>query len=106
MFPLEGRRVLSFETWGSGAFHGELLALMGADAINVEGPRQQGNPLRRMGRVYAALCTVSALYRAERTGTGGDADTNLFDTAMNSREISLRYRLVWRDSPFASILEP
>ncbi len=33
MFPLEGKRILSFETWGSGAFHGELLALMGAEVI-------------------------------------------------------------------------
>jgi succinate--hydroxymethylglutarate CoA-transferase len=209
MFPLAGKRILSFETWGSGAFHAELLALLGAEVINVEDPRQNGNPLRRMGSlyldeekqdnegnqfclhnkeslaldiltdegreiflklaavsdavinnfrgdlpekmgityrhlkpynkkivcthlsgygrdneraewpgydflmqaetgwmsmtgepdsiptkvgvsvvdilgsVYAALCTVSALYRAELTGTGGDADTNLFDIALN-----------------------
>ena len=38
MFPLEGKRILSFETWGSGAFHGELLALMGGEVINVEEP--------------------------------------------------------------------
>ena len=36
-----------------------------------------------MGSVYAALSTVAALYRAERTGKGGDADTNLFDIALN-----------------------
>ena len=36
-----------------------------------------------LGSVYAALCTVAALYRAERTGKGGDADTNLFDIALN-----------------------
>lgn len=209
MFPLENKRILSFETWGSGAFHGELLAMMGAEVINVEDPKQGGNPLRRMGSlyldeemndnegnqfcmhnkksfpldirveegreifhklvagsdavinnfrgslpaklgvtyenlkrfnrkivcthlsgygrdneradwpgydflmqaetgwmsltgepggiptkvgvsvvdllgsVYGALCTVSALYRAERTGTGGDSDTNLFDVALN-----------------------
>jgi len=209
MFPLENKRILSFETWGSGAFHAELLALMGAEVINVEDPQQRGNPLRRMGTlyldeekqenegnqfclhnkkslvldirteegrdvlhkllavsdavinnfrgslaekleitykhlapynekivcthlsgygrdneranwpgydflmqaetgwmsitgepdsiptkvgvsvvdilgsVYAALCTVAALYRAERTGKGGDADTNLFDIALN-----------------------
>ena len=209
MFPLEGKRILSFETWGSGAFHGELLVLMGAEVINVEDPQQRGNPLRRMGSlyldeekqdnegnqfclhnkkslaldirteegqdvlhklitasdaainnfrgslpeklgvtykhlapynekivcshlsgygrnneraswpgydflmqaetgwmsitgepgsiptkvgvsvvdllgsVYAAFCTVAALYRAERTGKGGDADTNLFDIALN-----------------------
>lgn len=209
MFPLTGKRILSFETWGSGAFHAELLALLGAEVINIEDPRQNGNPLRRMGSlyldeerqdnegnqfclhnkqsialdirtdegrevflrlaavsdavidnfrgtipeklgvtykhlkesnakivcthlsgygrdneragwpgydflmqaetgwmsltgepdspptkvgvsvvdilgsVYAALCTVSALYRAELTGTGGDADTNLFDIALN-----------------------
>lgn len=52
MFPLEGKRILSFETWGSGAFHGELLALMGAEVINVEYPQQRGNPLRRMGSLY------------------------------------------------------
>jgi succinate--hydroxymethylglutarate CoA-transferase len=37
-----------------------------------------------LGSVYAALCTVAALFRAERTGKGGDADTNLFDIALNS----------------------
>ncbi len=52
MFPLEGKRILSFETWGSGAFHRELLALMGAEVINVEDPHQRGNPLRRMGSLY------------------------------------------------------
>ena len=52
MFPLEGKRILSFETWGSGAFHAELLALMGAEVINVEDPQQRGNPLRRMGSLY------------------------------------------------------
>lgn len=209
MFPLEGKKILSFETWGAGAFHAELLALMGAEVINVEDPQQRGNPLRRMGSlyldeekqdnegnqfclhnkkslaldirspegqeilhrlvaisdavinnfrgslpdklgityqhlknynekivcthlsaygrdneragwpgydflmqaetgwmsltgepdsiptkvgvsvvdllgsVYAALCTLAALYRAERTGKGGDADTNLFDIALN-----------------------
>ena len=36
-----------------------------------------------LGSVYAALGTVAALYRAERTGKGGDADTNLFDIALN-----------------------
>lgn len=52
MFPLENKRILSFETWGSGAFHAELLALMGAEVINVEDPQQRGNPLRRMGSIY------------------------------------------------------
>jgi len=52
MFPLKDKRILSFETWGSGAFHGELLALMGAEVINVEDPQQRGNPLRRMGSLY------------------------------------------------------
>ncbi|RJR33392.1 MAG: CoA transferase [Deltaproteobacteria bacterium] len=209
MLPLEGKKILSFETWGAGAFHAELLALMGAEVINVEDPQQRGNPLRRMGSlyldeekqdnegnqfclhnkkslaldirlpegqkvlhrlvavsdavinnfrgtlpeklgityrqlknynekvvcthlsaygrdneragwpgydflmqaetgwmsvtgepdsiptkvgvsvvdllgsVYAALCTLAALYRAEKTGKGGDADTNLFDIALN-----------------------
>ncbi len=209
MLPLKGKRVLSFETWGSGAFHAELLALMGAEVVNIEDPQQRGNPLRRMGSlyldeekrdnegnqfclhnkkslaldirtdegqdvlhkllplsdavinnfrgslpeklritykhlapynekvvcshlsgygrdneranwpgydflmqaetgwmsvtgepgsiptkvgvsvvdllgsVYAALCTVAALYRTERTGKGGDTDTNLFDIALN-----------------------
>jgi len=209
MFPLENKRILSFETWGSGSFHGELLAMMGAEVINMEDPKQGGNPLRKMGSlyldeerkdnegnqfclhnkrsmvldirteeglevfhrlvkvsdavinnfrgtvpdklgityeklkefnekivcthlsgygrdseradwpgydflmqaetgwmsltgepggipekvgvsvvdilgsVYGALCTVSALYRAERTGKGGDGDTNLFDIALN-----------------------
>ncbi len=52
MFPLEGKKILSFETWGAGAFHAELLALMGAEVTNVEDPRQRGNPLRRMGSLY------------------------------------------------------
>jgi succinate--hydroxymethylglutarate CoA-transferase len=217
MFPLNGKRILSFETWGSGAFHGELLALIGAELINVEDPKQRGNPLRQMGSlyldeekqdnegnqfclhnkkslaldirteegqdilhklvtasdavinnfrgslpeklgityehlaphnekivcshlsaygrdneranwpgydflmqaetgwmsvtgepgsiptkvgvsvvdllgsVYAALCTVAALYRAERTGKGGDADTNLFDIALNC----MCYQAMW-----------
>lgn len=52
MFPLNGKRVLSFETWGSGAFHAELLALMGAEVINIEDPKKGGNPLRRMGSLY------------------------------------------------------
>ena len=52
MLPLKGKRVLSFETWGSGAFHAELLALMGAEVINIEDPQQNGNPLRRMGSLY------------------------------------------------------
>ncbi len=39
MFPLDGKRILSFETWGSGAFHAELLALLGAEVINVEDPQ-------------------------------------------------------------------
>jgi crotonobetainyl-CoA:carnitine CoA-transferase CaiB-like acyl-CoA transferase len=52
MRPLEQIRVLSFETWGSGAFHGELLAMLGAEVINVEDPRQHGNPLRAMGSLY------------------------------------------------------
>lgn len=52
MFPLEGKKILSFETWGAGAFHAELLALMGAEVINVEDPQQRGNPLRRMGSLY------------------------------------------------------
>ena len=52
MFPLENKRILSFETWGSGAFHAELLALMGAEVINIEDPQQRGNPLRWMGSLY------------------------------------------------------
>jgi succinate--hydroxymethylglutarate CoA-transferase len=52
MRPLQGIRVLSLETWGSGAFHGELLAMLGAEVINIEDPRQKGNPLRTMGSIY------------------------------------------------------
>jgi len=52
MRPLQGIRVLSLETWGSGAFHGELLAMLGAEVINIEDPRQGGNPLRTMGALY------------------------------------------------------
>lgn len=52
MLPLKGKKILSFETWGSGAYHAELLVFMGADVINVEDPQQEGNPLRRMGSVY------------------------------------------------------
>ena len=50
--PLKGKRVLSFETWGSGAFNGALLAMLGAEVINIEDPRQGGNPLRHMGQYY------------------------------------------------------
>jgi crotonobetainyl-CoA:carnitine CoA-transferase CaiB-like acyl-CoA transferase len=35
MFPLDGKKILSFETWGAGAFHAELLVLLGAEVINV-----------------------------------------------------------------------
>ena len=52
MLPLNGKRIVSFETWGSGAFHAELLACLGAEVINVEDPRQNGNPLRTMGAYY------------------------------------------------------
>ncbi|MCR9137122.1 MAG: CoA transferase [Alphaproteobacteria bacterium] len=52
MLPLENKRVLSFETWGAGSFHGTLLALLGAEVINVEDPRQDGNPLRNMGALF------------------------------------------------------
>ena len=52
MRPLQGIRVLSLETWGSGSFHGELLAMLGAEVINIEDPRQGGNPLRTMGALY------------------------------------------------------
>jgi crotonobetainyl-CoA:carnitine CoA-transferase CaiB-like acyl-CoA transferase len=52
MLPLKGKKVLSFETWGAGAYHAELLAFLGAEVINVEDPRQSGNPLRTMGPVY------------------------------------------------------
>lgn len=44
--------MLSFETWGSGAYPAELLAFLGAEVINVEDPHQSGNPLRTMGPVY------------------------------------------------------
>ena len=44
-----------------------------------------------LGSVYGALCTVSALLRAERTGEGCDADTNLFDIALNC----LCYQGMW-----------
>jgi succinate--hydroxymethylglutarate CoA-transferase len=52
MLPLKDEKIVSFETWGSGAYHAELLAFMGAEIINVEDPRQNGNPLRKMGSVY------------------------------------------------------
>jgi succinate--hydroxymethylglutarate CoA-transferase len=52
MLPLQDKRVLSFETWGSGGFHAELLAMLGAEVINVEDPRQDGNPLRSMGALF------------------------------------------------------
>ncbi|MEM6461088.1 MAG: CoA transferase [Pseudomonadota bacterium] len=52
MLPLENKRILSFETWGAGSFHGTLLAMLGAEVINIEDPRQGGNPLRKMGSLY------------------------------------------------------
>lgn len=36
-----------------------------------------------MGSVYAALSTVAALLRVQRSGAGCDAETNLFDIALN-----------------------
>ena len=47
MLPLEGKRVLSFETWGSGAFHAEILAMLGAEVINIEDPEQDENIRRK-----------------------------------------------------------
>ncbi|GAB2897588.1 CaiB/BaiF CoA transferase family protein [Microbulbifer echini] len=52
MLPLQDKRILSFETWGAGSFHGTLLAMLGAEVINIEDPKQNGNPLRRMGSLY------------------------------------------------------
>ncbi|MFA0813118.1 CaiB/BaiF CoA transferase family protein [Microbulbifer epialgicus] len=52
MLPLRNKRILSFETWGAGSFHGTLLAMLGAEVINIEDPSQNGNPLRRMGSLY------------------------------------------------------
>jgi succinate---hydroxymethylglutarate CoA-transferase len=52
MLPLKDKRILSFETWGSGAYHAELLAFLGAEVINIEDPAQNGNPLRSMGTLY------------------------------------------------------
>ncbi|MCO1336670.1 CoA transferase [Microbulbifer sp. OS29] len=52
MLPLQGKRILSFETWGAGSFHGTLLAMLGAEVINIEDPKQSGNPLRKMGSLY------------------------------------------------------
>jgi len=52
MLPLQDKRILSFETWGAGSFHGTLLAMLGAEVINIEDPKQSGNPLRRMGFLY------------------------------------------------------
>ncbi|WHI47247.1 CaiB/BaiF CoA transferase family protein [Microbulbifer sp. JMSA004] len=52
MLPLHGKRILSFETWGAGSFHGTLLAFLGAEVVNIEDPKQDGNPLRKMGSIY------------------------------------------------------
>ncbi|WP_172975363.1 CaiB/BaiF CoA-transferase family protein [Microbulbifer sp. THAF38] len=52
MLPLQNKRILSFETWGAGSFHGTLLAMLGAEVINIEDPKQNGNPLRRMGALF------------------------------------------------------
>ncbi|BBM03534.1 CaiB/BaiF CoA-transferase family protein [Microbulbifer sp. GL-2] len=52
MLPLQDKRILSFETWGAGSFHGTLLAMLGAEVINIEDPKQNGNPLRKMGSLY------------------------------------------------------
>ncbi|WP_444941676.1 CaiB/BaiF CoA transferase family protein [Microbulbifer sp. ZKSA004] len=52
MLPLHGKRILSFETWGAGSFHGTLLAFLGAEVVNIEDPKQGGNPLRKMGSIY------------------------------------------------------
>ncbi len=34
MMPLKNKRILSFETWGSGAYHAELLAFLGFPALS------------------------------------------------------------------------
>lgn len=52
MLPLEGLRILAFETWGAGSFGNMLLAQMGAEVISIENPATNGNPLRNMSGFY------------------------------------------------------
>jgi succinate--hydroxymethylglutarate CoA-transferase len=52
MLPLQGLRLLCFESWGAGSFGGMMLAQLGAEVISVENPAVGGNTLRRMGPYY------------------------------------------------------
>jgi crotonobetainyl-CoA:carnitine CoA-transferase CaiB-like acyl-CoA transferase len=52
MLPLQGVRLLAFESWGAGSFGSMLLAQLGAEVISVENPTVGGNTLRHMGPYY------------------------------------------------------
>lgn len=48
MLPLEGIRILAFETWGAGCYGNMMLAQLGAEVISIENPAIGGDPLRNM----------------------------------------------------------
>lgn len=52
MLPLQGLRLLCFESWGAGSFGAMLLAQLGAEVISVENPAVGGNTLRHMGPYF------------------------------------------------------
>lgn len=52
MLPLQGLRLLAFESWGAGSFGAMLLAQLGAEVISVENPATGGNTLRQMGPYF------------------------------------------------------
>lgn len=52
MLPLQGLRLLAFESWGAGSFGAMMLAQLGAEVISVENPAVGGNTLRHMGPYF------------------------------------------------------
>lgn len=52
MRPLEGVRVLAFESFGAGPYGSMFLADLGAEVIKIENPHVGGDPSRHMGPVY------------------------------------------------------
>ncbi|WHI49182.1 CoA transferase [Microbulbifer sp. MLAF003] len=91
MLPLKNKRILSFETWGAGSFHGTLLAMLGAEVINIEDPKQSGNPLRRMGTLF--------LDESQEDNESGES------TLHNKKSLALDIRSAEGKKVFLSLVE-
>jgi succinate--hydroxymethylglutarate CoA-transferase len=52
VLPLQGLRLLCFESWGAGSFGAMMLAQLGAEVISIENPAVGGNTLRHMGPYF------------------------------------------------------